>query len=109
MSISSRFLRKLGFVKKKDVTQLTVRLEAFTVDNGGARLMVLLLADLHLLEAGVYVYFSLHDFMNKLFFPNDFTCHQENPQLQMQVCIRSVFCFINYGFYTQLVEPGLPG
>ena len=52
MSISSRFLRKLGFVKKKDVTQLTVRLEAFTVDNGGARLMVLLLAGLHLLEAG---------------------------------------------------------
>ena len=47
--------------------------------------------------------------MNKLFFPNDFTCHQENPQLQMQVYIRSVFCFINYGFYTQLVEPGLPG
>ena len=57
----------------------------------------------------VYIYFSLHDFMNKLFFPSDFTCHQEYPQLQMRVCIRSVFCVINYGFYTQLVEPGLPG
>ena len=30
MPISSRFLRKLGFVKKKGVTQLTVRLEAWT-------------------------------------------------------------------------------
>ena len=52
MSISSRFLRKLGFVKKKDVTQLTVRLEAFAVDDGGAGLVVLLLADPHLLEGG---------------------------------------------------------
>ena len=45
MSISSHFLRKLGFVKKKGVTQLPVRLEAFAVDNGGAGLAVLLLAD----------------------------------------------------------------
>ena len=52
MSISSHFLRKLGFVKKKGVTQLTVRLEAFAVDDGGAGLVVLLLADPHLLEGG---------------------------------------------------------
>ena len=52
MPISSRFLRKLGFVKKKGVTQLTVRLEAFAVDDGGAGLVVLLLADPHLLEGG---------------------------------------------------------
>ena len=45
MSISSHFLHKLGFVKKKGVTQLPVRLEAFAVDNGGAGLVVLLLAD----------------------------------------------------------------
>ena len=31
---------------------LAVRLEAFAVDNGGARLVVLLLADPHLLEGG---------------------------------------------------------
>ena len=52
MPISSRFLRKLGFVKKKGVTQPTVRLEAFAVDDGGAGLVILLLADPHLLEGG---------------------------------------------------------
>ena len=31
---------------------LAVRLEAFAVDNGGARLVILLLADPHLLEGG---------------------------------------------------------
>lgn len=51
MPTSSYFLHKLGFVKKR-CNQVTVHQEMFAVDCGGARLVILVLADPHLPEGG---------------------------------------------------------
>ena len=53
-NVSFFFSAQVRFCQRKGVkrSSVTVRLEAFAVHDGGAGLIVLLLADPHLLEGG---------------------------------------------------------